>query len=149
LALDHHDREVDQSESSRYASTILGNVSTSGRDRLVDRPNSAGPLSYTNTTPHVPAALPHNPSYPTVKAPSFTSSSAGPSTSSVGRYDPYAPPLKATASTSAPTTRTGQDFEIWYMPNLTPNVAVRFKDSPFFTVLQTVGTVQECPGMIS
>ncbi|KAJ7900293.1 PINIT domain-containing protein [Mycena olivaceomarginata] len=84
---------------------------------------------YTNTTPHVPAALPHNPSYPIVKAPSFTSSSAGPSTSSVGRYDPYAPPLKATASTSAPSTRT----------------AVRFKDSPFFTVLQTVGTVQECP----
>ncbi|KAJ7357317.1 PINIT domain-containing protein [Mycena albidolilacea] len=84
---------------------------------------------YTNTTPHVPAPLPHNPSYPIVKAPSFTSSSAGPSTSSVGRYDPYAPPLKATASTSAPSTRT----------------AVRFKDSPFFTVLQTVGTVQECP----
>jgi len=48
----------------------------------------------------------------------------------VGRYDPYAPPLKATASTSsAPSTRA----------------AVRFKESPFFKVLQTVGTVQECP----
>ncbi|KAF8213099.1 PINIT domain-containing protein [Mycena galopus ATCC 62051] len=86
-----------------------------------------------NAAPLVPAVIPHNPSYPPVnlgKTPSFSSNAAGPSTSSVGRYDPYAPPLKATASTSAaPSTRA----------------AVRFKDSPFFKVLQTVGTVQECP----
>ncbi|KAJ7932449.1 PINIT domain-containing protein [Mycena leptocephala] len=84
-----------------------------------------------NSTPIVPTVVSHNPSYPTTslgKAPSF--SSPGASTSSVGRYDPYAPPRKPVASTSsAPSTRA----------------AVRFKESPFFRVLQTVSTVQECP----
>ncbi|KAJ7244748.1 PINIT domain-containing protein [Mycena haematopus] len=90
----------------------------------------SGIYTNSNSTPLVAAVIPHNPSYPAVnlgKAPSFATSSAGPSSSSVGRYDPYAPPLKATSS--APSTR----------------VAVRFKDSPFLKVLETVGTVQECP----
>ncbi|KAK7064267.1 MIZ zinc finger protein [Favolaschia claudopus] len=72
----------------------------------------------------------HTPSYPAVnlgKAPSLNSSSAA-SSSAIGRYDPYAPPLKASTST-APSTRA----------------AMRFKESPFFKVLETVGSVQECP----
>ncbi|KAF7339508.1 hypothetical protein MSAN_02165200 [Mycena sanguinolenta] len=93
----------------------------------------SGIYTNSNSTPLVPTVLPHNPSYPSLtigKAASFASSSAGPSTSSVGRYDPYAPPLKAAASTSsAPSPRT----------------AVRFKESPFLKVLESVGPVQECP----
>ncbi|KAJ7783730.1 PINIT domain-containing protein [Mycena maculata] len=90
-----------------------------------------GIYTHTNPTPLVPSAAPHTPTYPApglVKAPGF--GSAGPSTNSVGRYDPYAPPRKATATTSsAPTPRAG----------------VRFKESPFFRVLQTVSPIEECP----
>ncbi|KAJ6604600.1 PINIT domain-containing protein [Mycena vulgaris] len=88
---------------------------------------------YTNTTPTplVPAVVPHNPPYSApslAKPPGFTSASV--TTSSVGRYDPYAPPRKATATTSsAPATRPG----------------IRFKESPFFRVQQTASAVIECP----
>ncbi|KAJ7487549.1 PINIT domain-containing protein [Mycena galericulata] len=104
LAGDKHDRKMDQSQGRRYASTILGNL----------------------------LQAPHNPSYPTPPGLGKTSSfpSAAPSTSSVGRYDPYAPPRKPTATTSsAPSPRAG----------------VRFKESPFFRVVSTVSPVQECP----
>ncbi|KAF7347874.1 MIZ zinc finger protein [Mycena venus] len=96
---------------------------------VVTQVRYSGIYTNTNSTP-LPAVVPHNPSYPIVKTPSFNTNSAGPSTSSVGRYDPYAPPLKPTASTSSPPST---------------RAAVRFKESPFFKVLQTVGTVQECP----
>ncbi|KAJ7125633.1 PINIT domain-containing protein [Mycena crocata] len=91
---------------------------------------------YTNSTPAslVPSVIPHNPSYtPTTtslgKAPGYTA--VGPGSTSVGRYDPYAPPRKATATTSsaAPSTRAG----------------VRFRESPFFRVQHAVSSVIECP----
>ncbi|KAJ7634252.1 PINIT domain-containing protein [Mycena polygramma] len=94
-----------------------------------------GNYTPSNSIPLIPSIVPPNPSYPpaatVAKAPAF---SAGEGTSSVGRYNPYAPPRKpaATASTSGPSTRAGQ-------------APVRFKESPFFRVLQTVSTVQECP----
>ncbi|KAJ6575057.1 PINIT domain-containing protein [Mycena capillaripes] len=91
-----------------------------------------GSYTNTNSTPLVPAIVPQSPSYSTAptlgKAPVL--SSAGASTSTFGRYDPYAPPRKpAATASSGPSTRA----------------AVRFKESPFFRVLQTVSTVQECP----
>ncbi|KAG5638656.1 hypothetical protein H0H81_011208 [Sphagnurus paluster] len=52
--------------------------------------------------------------------------------SSLARYDPYAPPRKPVApvaSTSTTTKPTG----------------IRFKESPFFHVEQAVSTVMECP----
>ncbi|KAJ7492670.1 PINIT domain-containing protein [Mycena latifolia] len=90
---------------------------------------------YTNTTsaPLVPAVVPHNPSYVAsslAKVPSFNSASASTSSVGVGRYDPYAPPRKPTATTSsAPSAKPG----------------VRFKESPFFRVHQSVSSVIECP----
>ncbi|KAJ7293528.1 PINIT domain-containing protein [Mycena rebaudengoi] len=85
--------------------------------------------SYTTPAPPlVPSAVAHN-SYSgtTLKIPAFN---AGTSTSSVGRYDAYAPPRKALATTaSSPNTRTG----------------IRFKESPFFRAQQIVSPVVECP----
>ncbi|KAJ7169827.1 PINIT domain-containing protein [Mycena filopes] len=97
---------------------------------VVEQVRQSGTYITSNTTPLVPVAAPHIPTYSTAStAPAFNAATA--STSSVGRYDPYAPPRKAAATASASTGST--------------RAAVRFKDSPFFRVHQTVSTVQECP----
>ncbi|KAJ7092675.1 PINIT domain-containing protein [Mycena epipterygia] len=97
---------------------------------VVTQVRYSGTYTNSNPTPVVPAVVPHNPSYSAAslgKVPAF--SSAGASTPSVGRYDPYAPPRKPTATTSTTPARAG----------------VRFKESPFFRVQQTVSSVVECP----
>ncbi|KAF9457450.1 PINIT domain-containing protein [Collybia nuda] len=56
-------------------------------------------------------------------------------TSTLNRYDPYAPPRKATgSSTSIPPTSTGPKSS-----------GIRFKESPFYQVDQAVSAVTECP----
>ncbi|EAU93180.2 hypothetical protein CC1G_10548 [Coprinopsis cinerea okayama7 len=57
---------------------------------------------------------------------------SGPST--LHRYDPYAPPVPNGASASASTSSTSSR-----------PIAIRFKDSPFFTIEQQVSSVVECP----
>ncbi|KAJ7071082.1 PINIT domain-containing protein [Mycena amicta] len=66
----------------------------------------------------------------TIKSPSF--SSAGPSTS-IGRYDPYAPPRKPAAAAVSTGAATSS------------KPGVRFKESPFFHVQQSVSGMIECP----
>ncbi|KAJ7038256.1 PINIT domain-containing protein [Mycena alexandri] len=101
---------------------------------VVTQVRSSGSYITTNSTSLVPVGAPPIPSYSAASSLGTTSSfnSAGASTSSIGRYDPYAPPRKATAT--VPSASTGST-----------RAAVRFKDSPFFRVHQTVSTVQECP----
>ncbi|KAJ7225563.1 PINIT domain-containing protein [Mycena pura] len=88
----------------------------------------SGIYTNTNSSPLVPSVV-HNPAASIVKSPSFNS--AAPNTSFVGRYDPYAPPRKptATSTSTAPGTRA----------------SVRFKESPFFRVQQAVSPIVECP----
>ncbi|KAJ7103581.1 PINIT domain-containing protein [Mycena belliarum] len=96
---------------------------------IINQVRYSGMYTNTNPTPVVPpAAVPAYASASLAKAPGLASASG--STSSVGRYDPYAPPRKATATTSSATSA---------------KPGIRFKESPFFRVHQTVSAVMECP----
>jgi E3 SUMO-protein ligase PIAS1 len=72
--------------------------------------------------------------------------------SSIGRYDAYAPPRRPIASTSVaiPTAqRSGIGFFIspFLIPILMNCIGIRFKPSPFLRVDQAVSVVMECPGL--
>ncbi|KAJ7630889.1 PINIT domain-containing protein [Roridomyces roridus] len=99
---------------------------------VVTQVRYSGVYTHSNSSPLIPSAPPaHSYSSPVIgKTPSFPA--AGASTSAIGRYDPYAPPRKPTATTSTSSAPT-------------PRAGVRFKESPFFKVLQTASIVQECP----
>ncbi|KAF7306881.1 MIZ zinc finger protein [Mycena indigotica] len=106
---------------------------------IVQSVRFAGPSpSYLTSTssPNVTLSALQTPTFTsantTIKAPSFNS--AGLTSSSIGRYDPYAPPRKPAVPTT-PSTSTAT----------TSKPVVRFKESPFYHVNQTISSIIECP----
>lgn len=83
----------------------------------------------------------------------FVNATAG-SSSTIGRYDPYAPPRRpATTATAAPPTSSSSPpsellfFHIIAVTAHIRPIAIRFKPSPFIRVERAVSSVVECPGM--
>ena len=83
----------------------------------------------------------------------YASSHAGPS--SIGHYDPYAPPRRPSGvSAPIPTSSASKpqgNRTLLRAPIGQSNLAlagIRFKESPFFTVDQVVSNVVECPGQL-
>jgi E3 SUMO-protein ligase PIAS1 len=73
--------------------------------------------------------------------------------SSIARFDPYAPPRRPVPSTSAASTSPSTPSKYYSLgmlslTRLTDIVAIRFKSSPFIRVERAVSAVVECPGMI-
>ncbi|KAF7320372.1 MIZ zinc finger protein [Mycena kentingensis (nom. inval.)] len=105
---------------------------------IVQTVRMTGLYSSSSSVP-VPAAPTFSsmPVHATIKAPSFSSVSVPGTTTSVGGYNPYAPPRKPTApigGTSASASSSSKP-------------GVRFKDSPFFRVEQALlPNMVECPG---
>lgn len=69
--------------------------------------------------------------------------------SSIGRYDPYAPPRRPVPSTStaSASSNTPSKQSSHCEPHLlTGIIAIRFKPSPFIRVERAVSAVVECPG---
>jgi hypothetical protein len=106
---------------------------------------SMGPPAVT----HAHALYPNDPT----KSSIYPSNVA--STSTIAHYDPYAPPRRPSGSL-APTPSSSssgpkppgfkqlsyhKEWNDWYL-----HLAIRFKDSPFFTIDQAVSSVVECPG---
>ena len=100
---------------------------------------------------NAPAHAAHT-TYPNDLPKSSAYSSNVATTSNIAHYDPYAPPRRPSGShaaipSSGPKTPG-------FIPSLYVNVcddwclhsAIRFKDSPFFTIDQAVSGVVECPG---
>ncbi|KAG6912006.1 hypothetical protein DXG01_000254 [Tephrocybe rancida] len=123
LTLDHW-RAQNLEDRWVKAKTIIAQVRSNG----VYTPSRA---------PANPVVLPppttlHNPMNNIMKSIPFVATIPGSST--VGRYDPYAPPRKPSgpvASSSSSSTAKPP--------------GIRFKDSPFFNVEQAVSSVMECP----
>ncbi|KAH9486987.1 E3 SUMO-protein ligase pli1 [Psilocybe cubensis] len=85
--------------------------------------------SLTTTLPPVPN--PHT-AYDPPKPNHYTQALPG-SSSSIGHYDPYAPPRRPTGLTPHPSS------------SATKVTGIRFKDSPFFAIDQSVSSLVECP----
>ena len=71
--------------------------------------------------------------------------------SSIGRYDPYAPPRRPVPSTSTASTSSTTPSKCYknaIARMLKGIAAIRFKSSPFIRVERAVSAVVECPGMI-
>lgn len=80
----------------------------------------------------------------------YASNHAGPS--SIAHYDPYAPPRRP-SGVSAPIPPSSnskvQGITLIHgrlLPSLIRYIGIRFKESPFFTVDQSVSNLVECPG---
>jgi E3 SUMO-protein ligase PIAS1 len=71
--------------------------------------------------------------------------------SSIARFDPYAPPRRPVQPTATGSTSSSTPSEpyCYYVPStyLTAILAIRFKPSPFIRVERAVSAVVECPGM--
>ncbi|KAI0825049.1 PINIT domain-containing protein [Trametes gibbosa] len=125
--IDKITRELDQwrrSESAEYwmrAKGIMQRVRQTGY--YTPRPN--GEPSYTQT---------HN--YPPPPAVAYQPTT--PSSSSIPRYDPYAPPRRPPAP--APTVASSSTA-----PAPPPPPSIRFKYSPFFKVDRLISSIVECP----
>ncbi|RDB28615.1 E3 SUMO-protein ligase pli1 [Hypsizygus marmoreus] len=87
-----------------------------------------------------PAVLPpstiHHNVYPLTNILKTGSYATVAGSSTIARYDPYAPPRKATSS-SAPVASTSSATS--------KPTGIRFKESPFFTIDQAVSAIVECP----
>ncbi|KAF9015110.1 PINIT domain-containing protein [Cyathus striatus] len=104
------------------AKNIISHVKTTGVYRQASYP------SVVPTASHSHAVFNSN---GVSKTPSHPGTS---STSSISRYDPYAPPRKPNPTSSIASTSTA--------PRPT---GIRFKESPFFMIDQAVSGVVECP----
>lgn len=70
--------------------------------------------------------------------------------SSIGRYDPYAPPRRPVPSTStaaASSNTPSKSSSHSATCHLIGVIAIRFKPSPFIRVERAVSGVVECPGV--
>ncbi|TFK57063.1 hypothetical protein OE88DRAFT_1744009 [Heliocybe sulcata] len=65
------------------------------------------------------------------------------SSSTIGRYDPYAPPRRSIPASPA-TSSSSASVKSCRIPSYI-RLSIRFKHSPFFRVDQAVSTVVECP----
>ncbi|TEB35206.1 hypothetical protein FA13DRAFT_1762980 [Coprinellus micaceus] len=114
------------------AKNILSRVRSNGH--YVSSRNSAAP---------VPTGLPqqvggyHNTTYvsTSTKTAPYSALNGATSTSTL-RYDPYAPPRKATLPATGAHASSS---------TASRSPTIRFKDSPFFTIDQQVSAVIECP----
>ncbi|KLO17060.1 hypothetical protein SCHPADRAFT_822182 [Schizopora paradoxa] len=94
--------------------------------------------SYTGSGTSLGASYTHSSAHgtmyttPKTMANGTSLSGSSTSTSSIGRFDPYAPPRRAVPGPSTPA------------PPRTSN-SIRFKPSPFLRIDQMVSIVQECP----
>jgi E3 SUMO-protein ligase PIAS1 len=74
-----------------------------------------------------------------------------PSSSAIARYDPYAPPRKAThsavPSTSMGSKPTGVYRSVLHHSPTHHSLGIRFKESPFFRMEGAVSSIIECPGL--
>jgi len=105
--------------------------------RLPPVPNVAAGSSTAHTT------------YDPPKHSLYSSSTAG--TSTIGHYDPYAPPRRPSGplpSSSSSSQKVPGNFlkRAISLFILILSAGIRFKDSPFFAIDQAVTSVTECPG---
>ena len=114
-------------------------------------------LSYSPRLPPVPngAAGPStsHATYDPPKANLYSTSTAG--SSSIGHYDPYAPPKRPTGVSAPLPTPSSSSQKVpgslhrskcCISVNHCLYAGIRFKDSPFFAIEQAITSVIECPG---
>ncbi|KAI0375084.1 hypothetical protein BV20DRAFT_960150 [Pilatotrama ljubarskyi] len=130
--IDKITRELDQwrrNDSVEYwlrAKAIMQQVRQNG----YYTPRSNGESSYSTHT-HAYAPPP----------PTVAYQPAGSSSSTIPRYDPYAPPRRPAVPAPAPAPATASSS----VPPPAPPPGIRFKYSPFFRVERVLSPIVECP----